>query len=74
MGSGRTNRISRMDRKFDRSGMKSRSREELEDLFSSPAIQALVKESREQFERGEYERIPIPEIKRRLRIGGRIVE
>ena len=48
---------------------KPRSREELEELYNSPTIQALVKESREQIERGEYERIPIPEIKRRLRIG-----
>lgn len=48
---------------------KSRSRVELEALFNKPEIQALVKESREQVERGEYERIPIAEIKRRLRIG-----
>ena len=49
---------------------KPRSRAELEALFENPEIQALVKESREQVERGECERIPIPEIKRRLRIGG----
>ena len=47
---------------------KPRSREELEELYNSPGIQALVKESREQFERGEYVRIPISEITRRLRI------
>ena len=49
---------------------KPRSRKELEELYNSPGIQALVKESREQFERGEYVRIPIPEIMRKLRIGG----
>ena len=47
---------------------KPRSREELEELYNSPRIQALVKESREQVERGEYIRIPISEIIRRLRI------
>ena len=47
---------------------KPRSREELEELYNSPGIQALVKESHEQFERGEYVRIPISEITRRLRI------
>ena len=47
---------------------KPRSREELEELFKSPAIQALVNESREQVDRGECIRIPISEIKRRLRI------
>ena len=47
---------------------KPRNRAELEALFNKPEIQALVKESREQVERGEYERIPISEIKRILRI------
>ena len=54
---------------MDRKSKKSRSRVELEALFNRPEIQALVKESREQIERGEYERIPISEIKRKLRIG-----
>ena len=49
---------------------KPRTRAELKVLFKNPEIQALVKESREQFERGEYVRIPIPEIMRKLRIGG----
>ena len=47
---------------------KPRSRGELEELLNSPAIQALVTESREQVERGECIRIPISEIKRRMRI------
>ena len=46
---------------------KPRSRADLE-LFNSPAIQALVNESREQVDRGECIRIPISEIKRRMRI------
>ena len=49
-------------------GGKPRSRAELEALFENPKIRALVKESREQVERGECVRIPISEIKRRLRI------
>ena len=53
---------------MDRMSKKSRSRTELEALFDNPKIQALVKESREQVERGECVRIPISEIKRRLRI------
>ena len=47
---------------------KPRSREELEALFNSPAVQDLVNESRDQVERGECVRIPISEITRRLRI------
>ena len=47
---------------------KPRNRAELKALFNKPEIQALVKESREQVERGEYVRIPISEIKRILRI------
>ena len=57
-----------MDR-MDKMG-KPRTRAELKALFKNPEIQALVKESREQIERGEYVRIPIPEIMRKLRIGG----
>lgn len=48
---------------------KPRSREELEEFLKSPAIHALIKESRAQVERGEYISVPIPEIKRRLRLG-----
>ena len=47
---------------------KPRSRADLEELFNSPAIQALVNGSREQVDRGECIRIPISEIKRRMRI------
>ena len=54
---------------MDRMG-KPRNRAELEALFNKPEIQALVRESREQVARGDCERIPIAEIKRRLRIGG----
>ena len=48
---------------------KPRSRAELEDLLGKPEIQAMINESRAQVERGEYISVPIPEIKRRLRLG-----
>ena len=47
---------------------KPRSSADLEELLNSPAIQALVNESWEQVDRGECIRIPISEIKRRMRI------